>query len=322
MSYDPRLIPFTGGHEGFVARWYRDPTGTPTIGYGFTWGSRVFRDWWMTRHGRKMQPGDMISKADAAAVLKALIDNEYAPPVEQRILDADARVTAHARAAAIDMAYNCGPGALGWKWFKALLAGEVGLAASRYRVTATTSKGRRLPGLIRRRNEGADILKHNRWPRGITAPASSNSNAAVVKSLSGWQLADDDFQQGLAWLKELGFYAGATGTIQRKHPSVMTAVLAFQRQHPQLANDGILGRATLDQIQRVIDVKRKAAKAGGAGAGGAAVGAGGDAVVQNPPALDWLFWGSLGFVVVAGAWLAWSYRDELKLAWASLRRRK
>jgi lysozyme len=39
-GYDPRLIPFTGQHEGKVLRAYRCPAGAITIGFGFTWGSK------------------------------------------------------------------------------------------------------------------------------------------------------------------------------------------------------------------------------------------------------------------------------------------
>ena len=84
MSITTRNVNFIGGHEGFVSTWYLDPVHVPTIGYGFTWSSAVFRDWWMQKHGRKMQKGDTISQTDAHQVLLGMIAHEYAPPVDDK----------------------------------------------------------------------------------------------------------------------------------------------------------------------------------------------------------------------------------------------
>lgn len=317
--YDARLIPFTGGHEGRVLRWYRDPTGTGSIGYGFTWGSRVFRQWWLTKHGRKMRSGDRISEADAVHILKLIMETEYLPPVIKAIDAARATVSKHAVAASGDMAYNCGPGALGWSWFRLLLRGRVAEAAARYRVTAQTSKGRRLPGLVRRRKEGAAILEHDRWPSWLKAPQSV-AIRDPASAMPDWRLLTEDVAQGQKWLAALGFDVGpADGKVG---PRTGAAVLAFQQQHAQLDNDGILGRATLDQLQRTIDLKRKAARStatGGAtsAAGGAETATGTD--VTGVP--EFLIWGGVAIVVIAGLWLAWRYRDELTIAARSLTRR-
>lgn len=316
QSYDLRLLPWTGGNEGFVARWYKDPTGTPTIGYGFTWASPVFRGWWLKKHGRKMRPGDTISKPDALRLLKLLIDEDYAPPVFAKLKSSTSQLTQHAVAAAIDMTYNCGAKALSWSWFKSLLAGKIRDAANRYRVTATKSKGRRLPGLVRRRKEGAAILEYNTWPHWVKAPASSET-ADVADVLPVYQLHQDDFWQGITWLEQLKFLQPNA----RQHMDAMRAgILAFQKQHPQLDNDGILGRATLDQIQRVIDLKAKLGKTGAAGATGAGTG-GADIEAAVSGYGDWIVWGSLGLTAIALGYFAWRYRDELKLALITLGRK-
>ncbi len=308
QTYDPRLVSWTGGNEGFVGRWYKDPTGTGTIGFGFTWQDPIFRSWWLAKHGSKMQPGDTISKADALVLLQRLIDESYAPPVLKKLKASVGRITPHATAASIDMAYNCGARALSWSWFKSLLAGKVRDAANRYRVTATTSKGRRLPGLVRRRQEGAQILERNLWPAWVKAPRSI-ALKDLEAALPVWQLRKEDFWQGVSWLEELKFLKpGARNNMV----ALRAGILAFQQQHPQLDNDGILGRATLDQVQRVIDLKRKSTAtgaAGSAGAGGGAVDAGTAASGYG----DWIFIGSLVLTAAALAFLAWTYRDELKL---------
>ena len=316
QSYDTRLVTWTGGNEGFVSRWYKDPTGTGTIGFGFTWMDPIFRSWWMAKHGRKMQPGDTISKADALVLLQRLIDESYAPPVLKKLRASSNHVTLHAIAASIDMAYNCGQGALNWSWFKSLLAGKVKDAAARYRVTATTSKGRRLPGLVRRREEGATILAHNDWPSWVKAPAGKAADD-LAAALPSWRLRDEDFWQGITWLEQLGFLKPEA---RRNLVSLKAGILAFQQQHPQLANDGILGRATLDQIQRVIDLKSSAGKTGAAGATGAGAGAvdAGSAVSGYG---DWILFGSLALTAVVLAFLAWRYRDELSIAFKTLGRK-
>lgn len=309
-AYHPNLIPFTGGHEGKVLRWYRDPTGTPTIGYGSTWASTVFRQWWLTKHGRKMKPGDRITAEDALHVLRLTIEAEYLPPVVSAVHAAKANASPHAIAAATDMAYNCGPRALSWSWFKLLLAGKVKASADRYRVTARTSKGRKLPGLVRRRAEGATILAHNVWPRWLTTP-KSGSTADTAKAMPSWRLLAEDVMQGQRWLKQLDYYGGPADG--RDSDALRAAVLAFQKQHPQLDDDGILGRATLDQLQRVIDLKRKSAQTGAAGGSGAAAGAA-DQVTAVSGYGDLILYGGLIFLVIGGAWLAWRYRDELAIA--------
>ena len=311
--YDPRLVPFTGGHEGKVLKWYRDPTGTPTIGFGFTWASKIFREWFLKTRGRKMQPGDTMTEKEALYLLKLIIETEYLPPVLKAIDAAKASVSKHAVSASTDMGYNCGPGALKWSWFAKLLVGNVAEAARRYAVTALTSKGRRLAGLERRRKEGALILEHNIWPSWLKMPRAIETVEDIKAALPDWRLLPEDFEQGLAWLKQLGYFEGLIPTGDTE--AVKAAVLAFQKDHPQLDNDGILGRATLDQLQRVIDLKKKAATTSVAGGAPAATGAAETATQTDVTGMsDVLIWGGLAVLVAGGIYLAWRYRDELSIA--------
>ncbi|WP_282045552.1 lysozyme [Roseibium album] len=316
ISYDLRLLPWTGGNEGFVARWYKDPTGTPTIGYGFTWASPVFRSWWMTKHNSKMRPGDTISKSDAIKVLRLLIEEDYAPPVFAKLKSSSSQITLHAAAASIDMTYNCGARALTWSWFKSLLAGKVRDAAARYRKTATTSKGRRLPGLVRRRKEGAAILEHNSWPAWVKSPKTSNATH-VAEALPNWRLQSDDFWQGIRWLEQLKLLKP---TDRKDVDRLRSGILAFQTQHPQLANDGILGRATLDQIQRVVDLKTKASHSTAAGAAGSGAGMVETGTVSTGYG-DIVIVGSLLISAIVLGYFAWTYRDEVKLALKTIGRK-
>lgn len=78
-----KITTFIGGHEGFVETWYLDAAHVPTIGYGFTWGSKVFQQYWMTKHGRKFRKGDKLSKAEGLMLLEKLLNTEYGPPVDR-----------------------------------------------------------------------------------------------------------------------------------------------------------------------------------------------------------------------------------------------
>lgn len=304
-DYHPNLIVFTGQHEGKVLRAYRCPANAITIGFGFTWGSKVFKDWWLKRHGRQLRLGDTIAQGDAFLLLKAIIDAEYSQPVKKHA----GHATPHAKAAAIDMLFNCGLGAAKWTWFKALVRGDIKDAARRLKVTATTAKGRRLPGLVRRRAEASAIMEFNRWPAWVKAPRTSTPKQ-IAAAMPAWRLGEDDFKQGVDWLIKLGFLADAArGDMKR----VRSAVRRFQQAHPQLDNDGVMGRATLDQLQRVIDLKAKSAKGASGSAAGAATGTADHAAAVSGYG-DLVLYGSLALLVVGGVYLAWRYRDEVRLA--------
>jgi GH24 family phage-related lysozyme (muramidase) len=300
-----RIVNFVGGHEKYVETWYLDPVGVPTIGYGFTWGSKIFADWWDRKHGRKMRRGDTISKADAHAVLLAIMDAEAWRPVENKMPTAPINV----KEASASMAYNCGRGSLTWKWAAAFAAGAVQRGSALLRVTGTTAKGKRLPGLVRRRNEEADIAEFDRWPSWVseTITAPENHVDAV------------DVKQAQLWLNDLGYECGAADGIPGSR--TVAAVRRFQTDHGTIKVDGIIGAATLAALQRAIDLKKKASVT--VGAGGTAAGGGlventtgaGDAISPDAAGVgDWLLWGGLALTVVVLAYFAWRYSDELVAA--------
>ena len=219
-SYDPRLIPYTAQKEGTVLKAYRCPANTITIGNGFTWGSQIFREWWLAKHGRKLRLGDTIAEADSLYLLKMVIDAEYSVPVIKRAPNA----TPHAKAAASDMLFNCGLGAQKWTWFAALVRGDIKDAARRLKVTATTANGRRLPGLVRRRAETSEIMEFNKWPAWVKAPRTMAAKE-IKAVMPAWKLGDDDFNQGVVWLIQLGFLPDA---VKGDADLVEAAVRRFQ----------------------------------------------------------------------------------------------
>ena len=314
--YDARLIPWLAGNEGFVGRYYKCPAGAGTIGYGFTWNCLPFRQWWMARYNRKFGPGDTISKADALVILQRAVDQQYAPPVRSRIGRAGVAVTPHAVAAAIDMVFNCGARALKWSWFKLLLEGRVREAASRFTVTATTANGRKLKGLERRRMEGARIMEGNIWPSWVAAPPSAEP-ADVERVLPRSQISAEDYWQGVEWLIALKHLPPSAGRLE---DAIGAAVVNFQEGHPNLVNDGILGRATLAQLQRVTDLQREVKRTSGAGAAGSGTGAL-DAASQTSGLGEIILLCSIAATALVLAFLVWRYRDEVGLALRTLGRK-
>lgn len=311
-----RIVNFIGGHEGFVSSWYLDPVGVPTIGYGFTWRNPVFRDWWMAKHGRKMRRGDTITKADAYQVLLTILAHYALPEVSAKFRGA----ALHIIEAGCSAVYNLGPGSLGWKWAGAIARGAIAVGAELWRKMGTTAGGKRLPGLVRRRNEEADIAEFDRWPAWVI-----EENVAPETHVESV-----DVQQAQLWLNELGYDCGRADGIPGQR--TVEATKRFQQDHGTLKADGIIGPATLSGLQRAIDLKKGTIKTGAAaggtviaGAGENVTGAGGS--VQLPaeaPASDlgWigdaLIWGGLLIGAAVFAWLAWRYRDELVAAFKKL----
>lgn len=319
--YDTRLIPWLAVNEGKVNRWYLDPINVPTIGMGFTWRSSAFRAWWQAnRPGVKFARGVTMTDAEIYAVKQLLIDKEYGPPVWRYF--ANASVTPHAMSTAMDMSFNAGTGSLKWSWARLLREGNVAAAAARFRNTATTAAGRTLAGLVRRRKEGAAIMQHNRWPSYVKQTGKTVTVEQAVKAAPTWKLDDDDYKHAADWLKTLGFWKPAaphTVSMLRKSKDFKAAVATFQHKHASLEVDGVLGRATRDQIQRVMDLRSKAAKQGGgavavSGAGGATQSTGTDLSQPVSIVSDIALWGGLAALVIIGGLLAWKYKDEILLA--------
>jgi len=152
-------------------------------------------------------------------------------------------------------------------------------------------------------------MEFNRWPVWVKAPRTTAPKEIAV-AMPAWRLGEDDFKQGVDWLIKLGYLAEAE---REDIKQVRSTVRRFQEAHPQLDNDGVMGRATLDQLQRVIDLKAKSAKGASGSAAGAATGAADHAAAVSGYG-DLVLYGSLALLVVGGVYLAWRYRDEVRLA--------
>lgn len=290
-----KITAYIGGIEGFVGKWYLDPVHIPTMGFGFTWQSKIFREWWLAKHGRKFKRGDTISKADALIVLQRMIDLEYGPPVQK----AFAGRPEHVRDAGTSMILNCGAGALKWRWAQAIMRGDIKEGCRLWRTTATTARGKKLPGLVRRRREEATIAEMNIYPSwmGYAPPKEVKNHVAV-----------EDITQAQTWLQNLDYYHGQLDGIVGK--KTISATKRFQADHGTLRVDGIIGTATLSALQRANDFKTKSKTSA---AGGTAA-AGGGAATDWSWASDVLLWGGLAVAVIGLGYLAYRYRDEVKVS--------
>lgn len=195
MKVSERGLAFVARHEGFVASAYRDPVGVLTIGYGFTMGSRLFAESWRKAHGRPLAPGDRISRAEADRLLRRLIDEEYGREVTKVL----GPLPQHRHDAACSVVFNLGPRALHWRWATALKAGDVKGAAAILAANYNTAGGRKLAGLVRRRQEEARLLLHGDYgdgkesggkESGVAAPGGvSEPGAGLFVRLAGLVLA-------------------------------------------------------------------------------------------------------------------------------------
>lgn len=288
---------FIKRHEGFVSTAYLDPVGVPTIGYGFTWGSALFRTFWIARGHRKLAAGQAISRADADLVLAKLLDEEYGPMVTAAL----GALPEPVFDAAVSAVYNLGPKALTWKWAKAVKARDLATAARLLEQTGTTAKGKRLPGLVRRRAEEAALLLQGSY--------GEERQEAVSQPVAG------DVSEAQAALKRLGFDPGAIDGVLGTNTK--GALQRYQRAHPHLVADGILGPATLTQLRKDVSTVKDMA----ADAGGIASGIGGAGFLSG---LSWqtiLILAALAAVLVIAV-IAWQRRDVIARKIASWRLRR
>ena len=303
------LVPFIGGHEGRVLKAYRDPVHVITIGYGFTWGSRVFRQWYESHRGPgKLKMGDTMTEQEAYEVLLLVIKTEYLPPVEKKFAGKRDTIIAPATS----MTFNCGNGALDWSWANLIAAGQLKEGISRWRTTGTTAAGKKLPGLVRRRNEEADVAATGRWPAWVK-PTSAIGEAPQT------HVSQQDIAQAQKWLEVLGYSPGPADGVPGNRTNA--AVMRFQQDHGQLEVDGIVGPATLSALQRAIDLRNKGGATVGGTTGSVVVGAGegttgaGDAIQTPVGDLGWvgdlLLWGGLAVGVAVLVYFVWRYKDEV-----------
>jgi len=252
MNLSDKGAAFIRAHEGFVAKYYLDPVGIPTIGIGFTWRSSSFQKWWAANKKAPFDRSATMTKAEAEHALVYLVAQEYGKSVN----DFFGTLKQHEFDGASSVVYNCGAGTLGDRWADSLKKGFVATAADLLETTRITAKGKRLAGLVRRRKEEAALIEFAKY--GAVAPAEPVQ--------PGDALADGMLTRGergpavAALIKDLaalGFYEGVQDDVFGY--GTEAAVLAFQRW-AGLAADGDAGPKTLASVAAAM-AKRASAPA-------------------------------------------------------------
>ncbi|SUZ33956.1 hypothetical protein ROE7235_03737 [Roseibaca ekhonensis] len=274
-------VTFLERHEGVVLKAYRCPAGIWTIGAGLTAASGVV----------KPRAGMVISRAEATGLLQKALRQNYEPAVKRTMPGAkqhefDAGVSFHFNTGAIGRA----------SWVQHWIDRNWGRVEHNL-AAWNKGGGRVLPGLTRRRAEEYDLLADGDYG---TGPARVEAGLATMVV----ELDRAELDAAHAGFKALGYNVGDSDL-----GFTIGGVRAFQRDH-DLTVDGIVGRATLSTLQRMLDARAKAKQPAAA----AAVG-GTESTVQAgaeiDPALAWVGPAILTFAALFALWLAWRYRDAI-----------
>ncbi|MDW9594554.1 glycoside hydrolase family protein [Sinorhizobium meliloti] len=295
----PRGRAFMRGHEGNPLTCYLDPVGVPTIGTGFTMRSPAVRRALGKLGIKKLLPGKTkITAEQSDAIFAAVLADEFEPAV---VASSPKSRKQHQMDAAVSAIYNLGAGAMQWTWADLWRAGKVKEAAAYLGSNYNTADGKRLPGLVRRRKEEADLFLNGRY--------ASVGGAMKEATDKPPRKPDAVVKEAQEILTSKGFNPGAIdGWMGEK---TREAVIAYQNAHPHLEADGILGPATLSQLRRDAKALRDAATKGA----GSAVGSGALAFMAGLP---W-GWIALGVAALAVGYAAYRYRDVIARRWNSWR---
>lgn len=296
----PRGRDFLRAHEGNPLTCYLDPVRVPTIGTGFTMRSKAVRAALAKRGITKLVPGKTrITKEQSDEILLEVLAAEFEPAV---VAGSRPSRKQHQMDAATSVVFNLGTGAMGWQWAKLWRAGDVKGAASYLASHYNAAGGKKLSGLVRRRKEEALLLE-----QGIYTGTPAVKEAAPLPPRE----PDPVVKEAQEILSSKGFNPGAIdGWMGEK---TRAAVIAYQKAHPHLVADGILGPATLSQLRRDAAAAREAVTKGASSGLGAAV-------TAWTAGLPW-GWIAVGAVVVVVAYVAYRNRDIIA-RWINTKRGK
>lgn len=290
---------FMRGHEGNPLTCYLDPVGVATIGTGFTMRSAAVRKALARLGITKLVPGKTkITAEQSDAIFAAVLADEFEPAV---VAASPKKRTQHQMDAAVSAIYNLGAGAMEWTWADLWRAGDIKGAASYLGSHYNTADGKKLPGLVRRRKEEAELFLNGRY--------ASVGGAVKESTEKPPKKPDPVVKEAQSILSAKGFNPGAIdGWMGEK---TRDAIIAYQKAHPHLEADGILGPATLSQLRRDAQALKEAATKGA----GSAVGSGALAFAAGLP---W-GWIAFGAAALALGYVAYRYRDVIQRSWNTWR---
>ncbi|UXR90932.1 glycoside hydrolase family protein [Agrobacterium tumefaciens] len=285
-------------HEGNPLTCYLDPVGIPTIGTGFTMRSDSVRRELAKIGITKLVPGKTkITAAQSDSILDAVLAAEYVPAVvagspenrKQHELDAAASVT-----------FNLGVGAMNWTWADLWRKGQFQKAAAHLASNYNTAKGKKLPGLVRRRKEEALLFE-----KGIYTGVGVTKEVTAEPPV----LPDPVVKEAQELLTTAGLNPGAIdGWMGEK---TKAAVIAYQKAHPHLIADGIIGPATIAQLRRDAGAAKDVVTQGASSAAGSGL-------FAFTAGLPW-GWIAAGVLVAVVGYVAYRNRDVIARRWNSWR---
>lgn len=285
-------------HEGNPLTCYLDPVGIPTIGTGFTMRSDSVRRELAKIGITKLVPGKTkITASQSDVILDAVLAAEYVPAVvagspenrKQHELDAAASVT-----------FNLGVGAMNWTWADLWRKGQIQKAAAHLASNYNTAKGKKLPGLVRRRKEEALLFEKGIYT-GVGVTKEVTPEPPVV--------ADPVVKEAQELLTAAGLNPGAIdGWMGEK---TKAAVIAYQKAHPHLIADGIIGPATIAQLRRDAGAAKDVVTKGASSAAGSGL-------LAFTAGLPW-GWIAAGVLVAVVVYVAYRNRDVIARRWNSWR---
>lgn len=282
MKISEKGVAFIAAHEGVVTKAYRDVKGVWTIGIGHTAAAGA----------PKPVSGMRITRDEALVTFIRDLGH-----FESRVAKVMPNSPQHVFDAATSFDFNTGAIHRA-SWVRLFLAREVDGARS-----AFLSWNRPRAIRNRRRDEG-NLLFDGMYGSLPDMKAASVSGANLAESTH-----PDDVLLYQTQLAKLGYYDGPLDG--SPGPLTKEAALAYQRSHPDLVDDGVVGPATRASLARdaaAIEVQATASKAAAATAVGSALTA---ASIDAP---NWGLWaigsGVVTLVATAG-YLTFRYRDEI-----------
>lgn len=279
--------------EGEVLRAYKDTAGIWTIGVGLTKASGVIDP----------KPGMTITKEQSRALLRSALERSYEPETEVAMSSVQGSAVKRPSQSEFDagLSFHFNTGGIGratWVRLWKARAPRADILASF--KSWSKSGGKVLPALERRRAREAGMLLD-----GVYYASAQPSSGRADLARWGLGLSPGEKAAVLSGLQKLGFVGPLSTDIGIEEAK------EFQRANG-LTVDGILGRASLSTLQRLLDAKSKAvAPTAAVTATSAAVLSGvldASASAFLPAQAD------SAALVAAGIWLAshlWSYRTEL-----------
>ncbi|MQY44518.1 glycoside hydrolase family protein [Rhizobiales bacterium RZME27] len=294
----PRGRAFLRGHEGNPLTCYLDPVKVPTIGTGFTMRSRAVKASLARLGITKLVPGKTkITAAQSDAILLDVLAEEFEPAA---VKGSPADRKQNQMDAATSVVFNLGTGAMGWQWAKLWRSGSLRAAAEYLGSHYNTAAGKKLPGLVRRRKEEADMFLN-----GVYAGTKAVKEATPVAP----DTPDDDVKEAQQILSAKGFDPGAIdGWMGDK---TAAAVKEYQKAHPHLTADGVLGPATLSQLRRDASAVKEVVAKGAS----SSVGAGALAFAAGLP---W-GWIAAGVAIAVVGYVVYRNRDVIQRWWNTRR---